>query len=161
MENKSQRLALITDIIQNEKINSQSTLLKTLADRGCDITQATLSRDLKLLKVYKHPTQDGRYKYALPAGGQVVATPLPKTATAFDGFISIEFSGSSLAVIKTVPAFAQPISQAIDDEHFPSVIGTIAGNDTILLVIRDGFSPKNVAQSLVGSFPELTGKIQY
>ncbi len=159
MENKSRRLALITNIIQNEEVDSQDKLLQLLISKGCSVTQATLSRDLKLLKVFKRPASDGRYLYTLQNGvvGQVAQQ---KSASSLDGFISIEFSGN-LAVIKTVPAFAQPISQAIDDLHTPSIISTIAGNDTILVVIRSGFTPKNVAQSLTQHFPELTDKIQY
>jgi transcriptional regulator of arginine metabolism len=158
MEEKNKRLALITNIIQNEEVNSQDMLLKMLEANGCTITQATLSRDLKLLKVFKHPTHDGRYRYALPQQG--VPTQSTGASSSFDGFISIEFTGN-LAVIKTVPAFAQPISQLIDDANLPSVIGTIAGNDTILLVVRNGFSPKNVVQALGNRFPELADKIIY
>lgn len=159
MENKSLRLALITNIIQNEEVDSQDRLLQILISKGCSVTQATLSRDLKLLKVFKRPASDGRYLYTLQ-NGSVEKMPAQKSASSLDGFISIEFSGN-LAVIKTVPAFAQPISQAIDDLGVPSIISTIAGNDTILVVIRNGFSQKSVAQSLIQHFPELTDKIQY
>lgn len=159
MENKSLRLVLITNIIQNEEVDSQDRLLQILISKGCSVTQATLSRDLKLLKVFKRPTSDGRYLYTLQ-NGSAEKVPVQKSASSLDGFISIEFSGN-LAVIKTVPAFAQPISQAIDDLHVPSIISTIAGNDTILVVVRNGFTPKNVSQSLLHYFPELVDKLQY
>lgn len=159
MESKSRRLALITNIIQNEEVDSQEVLLQLLISQGCSVTQATLSRDLKLLKVFKRPSTNGKYLYTLQ-NGPVAPSAASKSGSSLDGFISIEFSGN-LAVIKTVPAFAQPISQAIDDLHAPSIISTIAGNDTILVVIRNGFTQKSVAQSLIQHFPELTDKIQY
>lgn len=162
MEDKNKRLELITNIIQNEDVDSQDKLLKLLKAKGCSVTQATLSRDIKLLKVFKHPTHDGHYKYTFPSAGITTSAAAPATgsSSSFDGFIAIEFAGN-LAVIKTVPAFAQPISQIIDDANLPSVIGTIAGNDTILLVIRNGFTAKNVVQSLRDKFPELSDKITY
>lgn len=158
MESKSQRLALITNIIQNEEVDSQERLLHILVSKGFSVTQATLSRDLKQLKVFKRPSINGRYKYVLPTD---TATPpvLTMASSSLEGFLSIEFSGN-LAVIKTVPAFAQPISQAIDDLHAPAIIGTIAGNDTILLVIRNGFTAKNVTDALAQHFPEISDKIQ-
>ncbi len=159
MESKNKRLALITNIIQSENIDSQEELQRLLLARGCSVTQATLSRDLKLLKVFKRPTANGRYRYTLPVDAPQQPATVKQQASP-DGFISIEFSGN-LAVIKTVPAFAQPISQVIDDMHLPSIISTIAGNDTILVVIRSGFTAKNVAQSLIKQFPDIVGNIRY
>lgn len=159
METKSRRLALITNVIQNEEVDSQEALLKILLSKGCSVTQATLSRDLKHLKVFKRPTHDGRYRYTLMTHQQPTTTTT-KPATSLEGFISMEFSGN-LAVVRTVPAFAQPISQVIDDLQLPSIISTIAGNDTILVVIRNGFTAKNVVQSLVQHFPDLTDRFQY
>lgn len=157
MENRSQRLALITNIIQNEDVESQSNLLEKLRAHGCEVTQATLSRDLKLLKIFRRFTNDGRYLYALQ-GPSAPEPGMMKAASSAEGFLSMEFAGN-LAVIRTVPAFAQPISQAIDDMNMPSVISTIAGNDTILLVIRNGFSEVNVMQDFENYFPEFASKI--
>lgn len=157
MENRSQRLALITNIIQNEDVESQSNLLEKLREHGCEVTQATLSRDLKLLKIFRRFTNDGRYLYALQ-GPSVPEPGAIKPSSSAEGFLSMEFAGN-LAVIRTVPAFAQPISQAIDDMNMPSVISTIAGNDTILLVIRNGFSEVNVMQDFENYFPEFASKI--
>ena len=158
MENRSQRLALITKIIQNEEVDSQEKLLQILHSKGCSVTQATLSRDLKLLKIFKRFTNDGRYHYSLPNAPVAIPTA-PKTPSSMDGFLSMEFSGN-LLVIKTVPAYAQPISQLIDDANMPSIISTIAGNDTILVVIRNGFTGTNVAQDFAHYFPEIANKIK-
>ncbi|MBR5644450.1 MAG: arginine repressor [Salinivirgaceae bacterium] len=159
MENRSQRLALITKIIQNEEVDSQDKLLQILNSKNCSVTQATLSRDLKLLKVFKRPTRDGRYLYSLSNTAPEQKPNIAKSSSSMDGFLSMEISGN-LAVIKTVPAFAQPISQAIDDMDMPSIISTIAGNDTILVVIRNGFTGTNVAQDFAHYFPEIANKIK-
>jgi len=159
METKSGRWALITNIIQNEEVDSQEMLLKILLSKGCSVTQATLSRDLRQLKVFKRPTHDGRYFYSLMSTTQT-ASATTKSSSSLEGFITMEFSGN-LAVIRTVPAFAQPISQVIDDLQLPPIISTIAGNDTILVVIRNGFTAKHVVQSLLQHFPDLTDKFQY
>jgi transcriptional regulator of arginine metabolism len=160
MENKSQRLALITQVIQNKQISSQEELLKELISQGCSITQATLSRDLKLLKVIKMPDIDGSYKYSLPGTFNLSkSSPIIGTGHALDGFLSMEFTGN-IGVIRTVPAFAQPISQAIDDAAFPEIAGTIAGNDTIFVAIRQGFTSRNVIQTFIHFFPEITDKLQ-
>jgi transcriptional regulator of arginine metabolism len=160
MENKSQRLALITQVIQNKQISSQEELLKELISQNCLITQATLSRDLKLLKVVKMPDVNGVYKYSLPGSlNNLKAFPVSVTGHSLDGFISMEFS-DNIAVIRTIPAFAQPISQAIDDAGLPEIAGTIAGNDTVFMAIRSGFTSRNVIQSFIHFFPEITDKLQ-
>ena len=158
MENRSQRLALITKIIQNEEVDSQEKLLQILHSKGCSVTQATLARDLKLLKIFKRFTNDGRYHYSLP-NTPAPTQNSPKAPSSMEGFLSMEFSGN-LLVIRTVPAFAQPISQLIDDASMPSVISTIAGNDTILVVIRNGFTNVNVEQDFAHYFPEIADKIK-
>jgi transcriptional regulator of arginine metabolism len=160
MENKSQRLALITQVIQNKQISSQEELLKVLISEGCSITQATLSRDLKLLKVIKMPDVDGSYKYAVPGSlNSMKTSPVINTGHGLDGFISMEFSGN-MAVIKTLPAFSQPVAQAIDDVNMPEIAGTLAGNDTVLMVLRPGFTARNVIQTFIHHFPEITDKLQ-
>ena len=147
MESRSQRLALITKIIQNEEVDSQDKLLQILNSKNCSVTQ------------FKRPTRDGRYLYSLSNAAPEQKPNIAKSSSSMDGFLSMEMSGN-LAVIKTVPAFAQPISQAIDDMDMPSIISTIAGNDTILVVIRNGFTGTNVAQDFAHYFPEIANKIK-
>ncbi len=157
MENKSQRLAEIKKIIQTEHVTSQDDLLQKLISLGYLITQATLSRDLKLLKVAKMPDGGGSYRYVLPNAISSIHISSGNKQT-MDGFLSIEFSGN-IGVIKTVPAFSHTVASAIDAQELQSIAGTLAGNDTVLAVIREGFSPEDVKHSLLKEFPDLIDKL--
>ncbi len=159
MESKNQRLAQISDIIQNEQVRSQEQLLKTLLSQGFSVTQATLSRDLKKLKVAKVPDMDGTYRYVLPEMAvNNVPSNLPNALNYLDGFLGIEFAGN-MGVVKTMPAFASAISSAIDTAGLYCILGTIAGDDTIFLVIREGKSDQDVKKELVSRFPDLVDKL--
>jgi len=157
MENKSQRLAEIKRIIQSEHVTSQDELLQKLISQGYLITQATLSRDLKLLKVAKMPDGGGSYRYVLPNAITSVHISSSSKQT-MDGFLSIEFSGN-IGVIKTVPAFSHTVASAIDAADVTSILGTLAGNDTVLLVTREGFTSSDVKQALLKEFPDLIDKL--
>ncbi len=157
MEGKSQRLAEIQRIIQAEFIASQDELLSKLLFAGFQITQATLSRDLKQLKVAKMPDAKGSYRYVLPKTLTAVhATRNPKQT--MEGFLSIEFSGN-IGVIKTVPAFSHTIASAIDAAAVQAIAGSLAGNDTVMLIIRQGYSAADVNQLLLKEFPDLIDKL--
>ncbi len=159
MDNKGQRLAQLTKIIQNEQIESQDQLLDRLASLGYNITQATLSRDLKLLKVAKMFDGLGAYRYVLAnslAAEQI--TPAETGKQHLQGFVSLEFSGT-MGVIRTIPAFSHTIAPRPDHAMLPEIIGTLAGNDTIFFVIREGFTRKQVVDSLLKKFPEIVDKI--
>jgi transcriptional regulator of arginine metabolism len=157
MENKSQRLAAIKKIIQTEHLSSQDELLKNLILQGFHLTQATLSRDLKLLKVAKMPDGTGSYRYTLPTNFSSVNTS-NTSMHSLDGFLSLEFSGN-LGVIKTVPAFSHTVASAIDALNIDPIIGTLAGNDTILFVVREGYTAADVQQALIKEFPDLLDKL--
>ncbi|MCP4177868.1 MAG: hypothetical protein GY756_08890 [bacterium] len=144
--------------IINFEINSQNELLDLLIEKGYDITQATLSRDLKLLKASKTPTLDGKYKYVLPNYIETASVKNSPDISKVTGFLSLEFSGN-LGVIKTVTAFSHSIALVIDAAGIYEIIGTIAGDDTILLVIREGISHDDVRFALKKKFPELKNMI--
>lgn len=158
MENKSQRLADIKTIIQTEHVTSQDSLLQNLISKGYHITQATLSRDLKLLKVAKMPDGAGSYRYVLPNAITSQHIKNSSDKKTMDGFLSIEFSGN-LGVIKTIPAFSHTVASAIDSSEINSILGTIAGNDTIICVIREGHQPSDVHKELLKKFPDLVDKL--
>ncbi len=157
MDSKSHRLADIKKIIQTEQITSQEELLNILISIGYKITQATLSRDLKLLKVAKMPGSNGLYCYVLPNAITSVHTGNTDKHS-LEGFLSIEFSGN-LGVIKTVPAFSHTIASTIDACNFPQIIGTLAGNDTILFAVREGYAANDVKDALLKEFPDLIDKL--
>lgn len=157
MKNKQKRLNTIRIIIANERVSSQEELLKMLYAKGFDVTQATLSRDLKQLKVAKIATSDGAYIYVLPT------SPLYKRESkemssnersAQNGFVSIEFS-ANIAVIKTRPGYASGIAYDIDRSELPGVLATVAGDDTILLVVKEGYSHDEVLVQLSGIISEM------
>lgn len=146
MKNKRSRLQVITEILRSSVVGSQEELLAILADRNLNVTQATLSRDLKVLKVSKTPLANGTYKYILPPVTKTVSpTGNLSTFTSHGAVISIEFSGH-LAVMKTKPGYASAIAWDIDNKGATEILGTIAGDDTILVIPREGVSREAILQ---------------
>ncbi len=143
MKPKDKRLNLITEIVRNERIESQDELKNKLADQGFTITQATLSRDIRELKLVKVPEADGQYRYALPENIQ----PTVKESSYQTKPQVIEFSGN-LAVIRTRPGYAMGIAFDIDSHAPKEILATIAGDDTILIVPREGFSRSEITSVL-------------
>ena len=138
-----QRLSVIENILCTEVIRSQDDLQKSLTDRGFEVTQATLSRDIRRLKIVKTIDHEGRYVYILPE--MTVNEPrLP--APLFDE-ATVEFSGN-LAVIKTRSGYAMGIASDIDRHASVEILGTIAGDDTILVIPREGFTQVQVNEAL-------------
>lgn len=157
MKNKKIRHQIITEIISNSSIGSQDDLLKVLADKGFSLTQATLSRDLKSMKVVKQPTEKGEYHYILPAQGVTAegeASPENDSSFVQKGFLSLEFSGN-MAVIKTRPGYAAGIASDIDSKSNTEFLGSIAGDDTILLIIREEVSRETVLEILSSTIPNI------
>ena len=156
MKKKANRLDAIKMIISSKEIGSQEELLQALAAEGFELTQATLSRDLKQLKVAKAATMQGKYVYVLPndimykRSGDQSATEMLMN----NGFISMQFSGN-LAVIKTRPGYASSMAYDIDNREFSDIIGTIAGDDTILLVLREGADQRSVRSYLYIIIPNI------
>lgn len=154
MKNKRNRLQIISEILRSTVVGSQEELLKMLGERQCEVTQATLSRDLKLLKVAKTPLSNGAYKYVLPTYNK----PLPNQGTfntliAHGAVMSLEFSGQ-LAVVKTKPGYASAIAWDIDNKATEQVLGTIAGDDTILVIPREGITRDDILDMLNVTFAE-------
>jgi transcriptional regulator of arginine metabolism len=143
MKNKTDRLNIIKEIVTKNTIGSQEDLLKALIDRGFELTQATLSRDLKRLKISRSLTDDGKYRYNLPVNSYYG----PKQTVKLIGVNSIEFSGS-LAIMKTRTGYASGIAAEIDQNAAHAILGTIAGDDTILIIPREGFSRTEITNIL-------------
>ena len=132
MANKRDRQTTILETITAQPVTSQEELRKLLLRRGWDVTQATLSRDLRELRVARVPTPDGA-QYAVTDPGDDIRpaldTLLPQLFLRIDGV-------SEMAVLRTIPGAAQPIASALDGEHWPDVLGTVGGDDTILIICR-------------------------
>lgn len=157
MKNKNSRLDSIKMIISSKEVGSQEELLNELAKEGFKLTQATLSRDLKQLKVAKAASMNGNYVYVLPNNTMYKRMTEPQSASEMlrhNGFVSIEFSGN-IAVIKTRPGYASSLAYDIDMHNFHEIIGTIAGDDTIMLVISETASRTAVRQALSSLIPNI------
>lgn len=144
MKNRKQRVEVIVDLIRNRCIGSQEELASILSEMGYNVTQATLSRDLKMLKTTKVPTDRGTYMYILPDSNslkdKMLATgQMSMNANYQSGFISLEISGN-IAVIKTRNGYAAGLAYDIDMSHADEILGTIPGSDTIFAVLREGVS---------------------
>ncbi len=142
MKSKKMRLDTIGRILQAEAISSQEELLKRLNEKGFSATQATLSRDIRQLKVVKTHDKDGNYAYRLPDYSAFIQSKTDQATPA-----NIEFSGN-LAVIKTRPGYAMGIASDIDNFAPHEILGTIAGDDTILIIPREGISRERVVEAL-------------
>ncbi len=132
--NKGQRHIKIREIIANNEIETQDDLVDTLKNAGFNVTQATVSRDIKELHLVKVPMQDGRYKYSLPADQRF--NPLQKLKRSLmDSFVSID-RANNLIVMKTLPGNANAVGALIDNLDWNEILGTICGDDTILIICR-------------------------
>ncbi len=146
MSDKRQRQAASQQLVGNSQISSQQELKRRLAQQGWLVTQATLSRDLRDLGVVRAPSEDGS-RYMLPEMVADEAKPsldslLPQLFSRIDGV-------GELIVLHTLPSGAQPIAEAVDSEGFSEVIGTLAGENTILIVCRSIEARMELTQRLL------------
>ena len=152
--NRTKRLLEIRNLIKNNKISNQEELLKKLISNGFNYTQATLSRDLKFLRVGKIADEEKGQIYVLPGDyydEQIKDNEIKEAVSR--GFLSIDYTGN-MAVIKTLPGFASGIAYRIDGMRAFEILGTIAGDDTILIIARDGISRQDLHRVLTTAIPE-------
>lgn len=148
---KTNRHKIIKDIVISSEIASQDTLLTLLINRGVEVTQATLSRDIKELKIVKAPNPNGDYIYQYTDMNNQTEENLSLVVF---GFVSIDFSGQ-LAVIKTRPGYAMGIAGEIDNKASDTILGTVAGDDTILLIPRENVKRDEVLKALRQFIPNI------
>jgi len=125
---KVYRRTLILDVLKSEAVTTQAELCQVLARRGLRVTQATVSRDLEELGVAK--TRDG---YRLPGAPEPATSPQPALPTILKEFLREVHQASNLVVVKTYPGNAHSVAVALDAEGWPEIVGTVAGDDTILV----------------------------
>lgn len=157
MKIKTSRMEALKMLISGQELGSQEEVLQALAKEGYTVTQATLSRDLKQLKVAKAASMNGRYVYVLPNETMYKRVPNPRSAREMlmtSGFTSINFSGNMI-VIKTRPGYASSIAYNIDNSDIPQILGTIAGDDTIFLVKKEGTREKDIIDLLAEIIPDI------
>ncbi|AKL95308.1 arginine repressor [Clostridium aceticum] len=132
---KYTRHAKILEIIDNKEIETQEELSEELKKMGLNVTQATVSRDIKELRLIKVMSKSGKYKYAtLNSQENILSDRLIRLFK--DAILSYDHAGNIL-VLRTIPAAAQAAASAIDAANMEDIVGTVAGDDTIFVVIRD------------------------
>lgn len=148
MKTRRKRIDIIIDLIRNQCIGSQEELAELLLKKGHKVTQATLSRDLKMLRTTKVPTDRGTYMYVLPESDSLKDKILslgqsPARLNYQSGFQSIAMSGN-IVVIKTRNGYASGLAYDIDMRQAPEILGTIPGADTIFAVLKEGLTKDQV-----------------
>ena len=156
MKKKANRLDAIKMIISSKEIGSQEELLQALSKEGFELTQATLSRDLKQLKVAKAANTNGKYVYVLPNDILYKRTTHQSAGEMMrsTGFVSLQFS-RNIAVIRTRPGYASSIAYDIDNRECNHILGTIAGDDTIMLVLDEGAAHEDIRAFLSETIPNV------
>ena len=149
---KTMRHALILEIIESRKVETQEELAEELRQRGINVTQATVSRDIKELRLLKVLAEDGSYRYATAERAEKGMGD--RYIRIFNESVMSIVGAGNLIVLKTLTASAPSAAEAIDSLKWPEVVGTIAGDNTILVII------KNIedVDDVVERFRELTGK---
>lgn len=146
MSDKADRHAAIRELVATTAIASQEELRRRLVERGWDVTQSTLSRDLRELRLARIPDAQGRPRYAFPDAGGEDATPtlerlLPQLLTGVEAV-------QVLVVARTVASGAQPVAAALDAVGWADILGTIAGDDTVLIICRSPQAQARVVRRL-------------
>lgn len=152
MGRRNDRIQALIEIIKNNNVGSQEELQQLLKAQGIHVTQATLSRDLKMLRTTKVPLDQGIYAYMLPDASTLkkqldLSKAVDFGSHAGNGFLSLEFAGS-IAVVKTRNGYASGIAYDIDMLNVPEFIGSIAGANTVFIAIADGVSRERVRDIL-------------
>ncbi len=146
---KMTRHAKIKEIIDKSKIETQDELAAALRAEGIEVTQATVSRDIKEMMLVKVPDANGHYHYAYPKEHNMLLTPGRMERTFQDSIVSVRAT-DALVVIRTLPGTAQAVAYAIDYMKWPEVLGTVAGDDTIFVAVES----KDAVPILVHRFQE-------
>ncbi len=158
MRRRQTRLLAIVEILSNNRIGSQDELSRLLAARGFKVTQATLSRDLKALKTTKVAADWGGYRYIVTRPGDVpedeIYESIPSTAQSdtHPAVQSLDFSGTML-VIRTLEGYASGLAYDLDRLDTPYILGTIAGADTVIVVLAENVSHSEILAYFQNFFP--------
>ena len=157
MAQKNDRLETLRMLFSSQELCSQEDVLRALRIEGFNVTQATLSRDMKQLKVAKAAMANGKYSYVLPTETMYKRVQKPMTAREMllsSGFVSITFS-RNMGVIRTRPGYASSIAYNIDNSRIKAILGTIAGDDTIFIVLAEDAEHSEVIDALSYVIPDI------
>jgi transcriptional regulator of arginine metabolism len=152
------RAIIIQDLIRTRKVKNQEELIGLLAERGIRTTQATLSRDLRKLRIYKRRDNTGDNCYILPDPVPPSQATILSQNRAAESVVSIALSGQ-MGVIKTLPGCASMVGAVVDEHPHADLMGTIAGDDTLLLILRQDASHQTFLAFLESFIPSLEAKL--
>lgn len=144
---KRYRYNKIKEIVQSRSIETQEELANALMEEGIEVTQATVSRDIKELMLIKIPTGDGHYRYALSPEENVMLSRSRINRLFQDSITRVDFALNQV-VLHTLPGSAQAVAFAIDHAKWSEIIGTLAGDDTILLIARSEADVQDVLKRI-------------
>lgn len=154
MKERLTRLKTIRKLIKNYRIESQDSLLAYLEKEGFEVTQATLSRDLKLLKVGKIADGNTGYVYTLPGDDERQESEMIYIQDFLRGYVSIDWSGN-IVVVKTFPGHANTVSNALDNMNMDEILGTVAGDNCLFACLREGVAGDQFMAELKRRIPEI------
>jgi|SRR5690606_21369850 transcriptional regulator of arginine metabolism len=146
---KGRRQLKIRELVSTRDIETQEELAGLLREAGFEVTQATVSRDIKEMQLVKVPLEDGRYKYALPAGQPKTGSLGKLRRMLDDNFVGIDHT-ENLIVMKCLPGTANAVAALIDQLDWPEIMGTVSGDDTILIIIRRKEDTGRIAERFAG-----------
>lgn len=147
---KSKRQKLICDLILKYEIDTQEELVSKLLEAGCKVTQATVSRDIRELRLTKIVGESGAQKYALPrqeAENQPPLAALRFSRVLQEGFISVDVAGV-IVVVRTMTGMAMAVAAALDQMRLEEIVGTIAGDDTIFLAVHSEEDARKLCEKI-------------
>lgn len=147
---KALRHTKIKEIVERQIVETQEEVAELLRKEGIVVTQATVSRDIKELLLIKVPTGDGRYRYAFPPEQNLMFSQSRMERIFQDAIIGMDYS-QNLVILRTLPGAAQAVASTIDHVRWPEIIGTVAGDDTILIVVK----PPDIAPQVMAKFHRL------
>ena len=150
---KMNRQEKMIELISNHEIETQDELIEMLRAHGYTVTQATVSRDIRALKISKMTTGKGRYRYVLPKEAGHPGNDLNLGGVLVDSIVGVDYA-QNIAVLKTYSGMAQAIAVGIDSMNQSQILGCVAGDDTILIVTRD----EACAAEIVEQFRKLRSK---
>jgi len=151
---RTKRLSAIERIIGTERVRSQEELLRLLEQEGFSVTQATLSRDLKLLKVGKVSEGESGYYYTLPPEADSRDGERNYIQDIRRGYMTVQFNGN-VGILRTISGHADSVALAIDGLEFEEVLGTVAGDDTIIIVLAPSATPEDFRETIRRRVPGL------
>lgn len=147
---KIHRQIKVKELVEKKVIRTQDELAEALRQEGIEVTQATVSRDIKEMMLVKVPTGDGSHRYAFPSEHSITVSVARLEKTFQDSVLSVNSSGN-IVVLRTLPGTAQAVAYVLDNIRWPEIIGTVAGDDTIFIVVK----PEKEAEKVVERFESM------